>query len=189
MAEEWKDITGYEGMYQISNLGNVRSLVRDRCNGGVLKEKILRNRPSKSRTGAVYYQVALFKNGKRKNFSVHRLVANEFIPNTENKPFINHIDGNPSNNHVSNLEWCTPKENTIHAWEMGLCKNSLHFGKDNKMSIPVDVYTREGVFVGSYESISLASSVLGLNQGNARSVLIGKRKHTKGYVLKPKGEI
>lgn len=184
MEEVWKDVVGYEGLYQVSNIGNVRSLSRKRYTGGVLKERVLRKRPAVTRKGNKYYRVALFKNGKRANLSIHRLVAEAFIQNTENKPYINHIDGNPSNNHVTNLEWCTAKENTIHAWNNGLCKNSVRIGKDNPNSRPVDVYRANGEYVNSYESISLACKELGLNQGNARSTLCGTRNHTKGYVLK-----
>lgn len=100
--ENWKDIHGYENLYQVSDLGRVKSVKRN---------KILKN--SKSSCG--YYVIELYCNGKNKMFRINRLVAQAFIPNPENKTFVNHIDGNKLNNHVDNLEWCTAKENMIHA--------------------------------------------------------------------------
>lgn len=121
MEEEiWKDIVGYENKYQVSNFGRVRSLKRETKNTGIfgkseiviLKEKILKPRTSKSKglkTG--YYRVALQKNGIVKNFCVHKLVAEAFIQNPENKSQVDHIDTDISNNKVENLRWCSQKEN------------------------------------------------------------------------------
>ena len=116
--EIWKDINGFEGIYQISNLGRLKSLARtaDFVNGAIIqrKERILV-------AGVIgrernYLGVALSKNKKQKTYPVHRLVANAFIPNPENKPQVNHIDSNPSNNHVDNLEWVTERENQSHRY-------------------------------------------------------------------------
>ena len=115
--EIFKDIVGYKGLYQISNLGNVKSL---HCN----KEKIMKltirskNYP--------YYFVGLLKNGKRKYFAVHRLVAQAFVNNPNNYNQVDHLDGNKLNNNANNLEWVTPKENTNRAWQKGLAKNTEH---------------------------------------------------------------
>ncbi len=106
--ERWKDIKGYEGHYMISNNGRVKTL-KPRS------ENILRPRFSKLR----YNNCALSLNGVRKQFKVHRLVAQHFINNPKNKPHVNHLDSNPSNNVVENLEWCTHKENIEHAWKHG----------------------------------------------------------------------
>ena len=110
--ENWKDIKGYEGFYQVSDCGNVRSLERDvYCQDGTfhhhVEEKILVSCVN----GRGYANVNLYKNGKRKNILIHRLVAMAFIPNPENKPMINHKDENPLNNCVDNLEWCTASYN------------------------------------------------------------------------------
>lgn len=110
MTEEWRDVVGYEGMYQVSSFGRVYSIAR-RCgyrsavNGRFLK-------PS-SRKGYLCY--GLCKGGRKTEHCAHRLVAIAFIDNPENKPQINHIDNNPSNNNVKNLEWCTVYENSLHS--------------------------------------------------------------------------
>lgn len=124
--EIWKDIPGYEQYYMVSSLGNVKSKDRYRKNGKggyVLKGRILKQ--SLSSTG--YKKVELCVNGNKKSLKVHRLVGLAFINNPYNKPFINHIDGNPVNNNVSNLEWVTNRENIIHALDTGLKKiNALN---------------------------------------------------------------
>ena len=101
--EEWRDIEGYEGLYQVSNMGRVRSL--NYMHTGKIREISQRTK----KTG--YQDVLLHKNGKRKLWSVHRLVATAFIPNPDNKPEVDHIDTNPSNNNVDNLRWVTSLEN------------------------------------------------------------------------------
>jgi hypothetical protein len=109
--EIWHSIEGYEGVYQISSLGRVKRLISNRC----LKERILK--PNTVRDG--YQAVKLCKDSLKKVFVIHRLVARAFIQNPQAKPFINHIDGNTSNNCISNLEWCTQSENIIHSYKRG----------------------------------------------------------------------
>lgn len=108
MKEIWKDVVGYEGYYQVSNLGNVFRIKSATSKGGILKQQ-------KNELG--YCFVTLCVKGKRKCCRVHRLVAMAFIPNPQNKEQINHLDYNPSNNCVNNLEWATPKENTVYSIE------------------------------------------------------------------------
>lgn len=112
MEEFWKDIKGYEGFYQVSNLGRVKSLAKyQKGNGGSIfwrKETILK--PANSGRG--YLMVVLIKNKKRKSYILHRLVADAFIPNPYNLPQVNHKDENKTNNVVSNLEWCDNKYNS-----------------------------------------------------------------------------
>lgn len=96
--EEWKPIEGYEGRYEVSNYGRVKSLKTN----DLISQRIDKNG---------YYQLKLHKDGKARNYLVHRLVAKAFIPNPNNFPIINHIDINPLNNHVDNLEWCSYKYN------------------------------------------------------------------------------
>ena len=107
MNEIWRDVAGYEGLYQVSSLGRVRSFHKD---GRVLKPG--------SKEG--YLFVNLYRKGNVKNCKIHRLVAAAFISNPLNKPEVNHIDGNPSNNHADNLEWATRAENQRHAVATGL---------------------------------------------------------------------
>lgn len=116
MQEYFKDIDGYEGLYQISNFGNVKSLAKGDGNGN--RERLLRQE-NMVRNTTVYKRVSLSAKGKVKRFSVHRLVGKMFIDNPEQKPMINHIDNNGSNNHVSNLEWCTHSENMLHSQKQG----------------------------------------------------------------------
>ena len=112
MKEIWKDVQGYEGLYKVSNLGNVYSYK---------SKKILKKYFPVFSLGATGYNlVGLYKNGKQKMFGVHRLVAQAFIDNPLNLPIVNHKDGNKRNNAVSNLEWCTQKENVAHAIAMGV---------------------------------------------------------------------
>ena len=108
--EIWKDIKGYEGFYQISNMGRVRSVdrIRNSKHHGLSK---IKGRMLIPLIQDGYYLATLCKNGEMKHFRIHRLVAEAFIPNPDNLPFINHIDENKSNNKVDNLEWCTRSYN------------------------------------------------------------------------------
>lgn len=121
--EVWIDIPEYEGLYQISNLGRVKRLSRivTESNGKVrhLKEKVLKGGTYPNE----YKFVCLRKNNENKNVMIHRLVAQIFIPNIDNKLYVNHMDGNKFNNSFENLEWCTQSENLKHAVDIGLVEN------------------------------------------------------------------
>jgi NUMOD4 motif/HNH endonuclease len=115
MMEIWHPCAGYETHYEVSNLGNVRSIermVNNRVNSGLRKspQKLLKQ--GKSKSG--YYIVSFCVDGVKSNQTVHRLVARAFIPNESNKPQVNHKDGNKHNNHLDNLEWVTVSENSLH---------------------------------------------------------------------------
>nr|DAR89802.1 MAG TPA: homing endonuclease [Caudoviricetes sp.] len=113
--EIWKPIKGYEGKYEVSTHGRVRSLIGS---GGESRICVLK--PFIAKTLSINYaRVGLSKHQQNKTKFIHRLVAETFIPNPENKPFVNHIDNNPLNNSVSNLEWCTQKENIQHSLKQG----------------------------------------------------------------------
>lgn len=121
MEEIWKDIEGYEGLYQVSNLGRVKSLERYKENHTKLQK--IREKIKRLRIHTAGYLVAdLYKENESKTFFVHRLVAQAFISNENNLPQVNHIDGNKENNRVENLEWCTNQENQKHAYKIGLHK-------------------------------------------------------------------
>ena len=173
-TEEWRDIVGYEGEYQVSNLGRVKSLSRFIFNGKgtfLSQEKILNG--FKTKKG--YIRVELHK----KSFAIHRLVAQAFIPNELNKPQVNHIDGDKSNNCVSNLEWCTNGENQIHAYANGLNYHSDEPGRTKRQVCKIDLTT--GEILDVYESISLAENSLNLKKCNITEVCKGNRKSCGGY--------
>ncbi len=188
MKEIWKDIEGYEGLYEISNLGNVKSLARtwnfrDYGNGKKQviksKEKILKT--SISNSG--YVLVGLSKNNKNSLKAVHRLVAKAFITNPTNKPQVNHIDGNKLNNRVDNLEWCTNRENQIYAWRNGL-QNAYwkgKFGKDHIQSKKVKQYDKNRKLIKVWDSVSEASIALNIGKTSiSRCCLHYKYRHTAG---------
>ena len=128
MEEIWKDIVGFEGWYQISNLGRVKSLKRyvKHNYGGdrVVEERIIKQTIENRKNGYGYMRTSLAKGsiGKQVRVNTHRLIAEAFIPNPDNKKFVNHKDGNKLNNSLDNLEWVTPKENVDHARKTGLWK-------------------------------------------------------------------
>lgn len=136
MTEIWKDVVGYEGIYEVSNYGRIRTH-KDKTTytekHGVRhwKQRYLKNKTPNGRD----VRVALWKNGKCKDFLVHRLVAFTFIPTVKGKECINHIDGNPKNNCVDNLEWCNHLENNRHAFENGLMSSNMAVKLINHLGI------------------------------------------------------
>ena len=120
IIEEWRPIAEFDGEYEVSNLGRVRSMKKYRGQTGRIMPQT--QQPSGRNGELRYFAVMLWHNNKAYCRKVHRLVAEAFIPNPDNLPQINHKDGNRANNQVSNLEWCTAKENTIHSWREGLAK-------------------------------------------------------------------
>ena len=124
MKEEWRDIKGYEGLYQISNLGRIKSL---KDNHGKYREKILK--PGNSNG---YFYVDLCKNSKGKLFKIHRLVAIHFIENPNNYPEVNHKDENSTNNCVDNLEWCTREYNNSYGTRNKRASEKLKGSKNPK---------------------------------------------------------
>ena len=119
--EIWKDIEDFEERYQVSNLGRVRSI---RTNHGAYQERLI---PLRERSETCkYYYAQLWKLDKPYTFAVHRLVAKAFVLNPDQKPMVNHIDGNKLNNNACNLEWVTCSENFIHAFQIGLRSSDAH---------------------------------------------------------------
>ena len=118
----YKDIKGYEGLYAVDENGNVWSYEKISPignNGAMAKRGGRLLKPMRANKRTTHQRVILIKEGKRKQHLIHRLVAQAFIPNSDNLPLINHKDCNPENNHVSNLEWCAAKQNSIHAYQNG----------------------------------------------------------------------
>ena len=173
--ERWKDIEGFEGYYQVSDMGRVRSLdrvVTTTRHGKPLsmttKGRILR--APVTRDG--YVSIQLFKHSKYYTFRVHRLVAKAFIDNEDNLPEINHIDGNKQNNRVENLEWCTRGHNIRHAFRTGLIK------KENMRSNAKKVRRSDGVV---FDSLTKAAEESGTHISDVSMCCHGKLAHTAGY--------
>lgn len=170
MKEIWKDIKGYDGYYQISNLGRVKSLERIICINNTnrkLKDKILTPRYDKKG----YLGVALNKNAIARYFKIHRLVANNFINNADNKKQINHKDGNKQNNKVENLEWVTNIENRKHAVD-----NNLIFQKE------VIKYDINNKFLNKFKSGVEAQKITGISRKCISLCCLGKRKTAGGFI-------
>ena len=165
--EIWKDIEGYDGLYQISDKGRVKSLKFG-------KEKILKLQ--KDTNG--YLQVRLSKNGKQKMFQIHRLVALAFISNPQNYPQVNHKDENPSNNNLKNLEWCTVEYNNNYGTRIQKFVD--------KISKPVLQYTKDGKLVREWKSSTDVERNLGYSKGNITKCCQGKRKSVSNFVWKYK---
>lgn len=253
--EEWRDIKGYEGLYQVSNMGRVKSL--ERKSGFYLTKKgklscySVKEKICRQHIVMTYLMVHLSKDNIKEQLKVHRLVAENFIDNINNYPQVNHKDENKLNNNTNNLEWCTSKYNNnygtrnkrisdkqrndprfskrimqysldgefIKEWESiceagraGYCRktisdvcnkeNGYHtangyqwkFSEDdtiikpyiNSTFTPIYCYTKDGVFVKEFPSISSACAELNLDSGAVSWCCIGKRKSHKGYVFKYK---
>lgn len=176
--EIWRDVVGYEGLYQVSNYGNVKSLSREVNNGNgtyFTKEKILK--PMENHKG--YLGVEL----QDKWHFIHRIVATTFIENPENKPQVNHIDCDKKNNRVENLEWCTNSENQIHAYKNGLNVRNDNAGRPKQKIMQLDMNDN---LIKIYESIADAEKETGIK--NISYVINGKRKKAGGFKWKKYSE-
>lgn len=186
--EVWKDIEGYEDKYQISNLGRVKSLADNK-----LIERELIRKPRIGKNGYLY--VNLFKGSKGKTKKIHRLVAETFIPNPDNLPQVNHIDGNKLNNSIDNLEWVTASENVKHALRIGLTtmpsgKNNFMYGKhgkDNPHSRTVYQYDLKGNFIKEWVNVKEAAETLKITHIDA--CCRGERTRAGEFIWKYKEEL
>ena len=163
MEEIWRDIDGYEGLYQVSNKGRVKSLKWG-------KERILRPRDN----GRGYLRVQLTKENTSKHIRVHRLVARAFIPNPHNLPEINHIDENKKNNSVENLEWCDRRYN-------------VNYGTRNeRVSRKILQYSKSGEFIREWQGAREVERVLGIDNSHINACCRGKQKSAYGFIWRYK---
>lgn len=157
MEEIWKDIKGYEGLYEVSNLGRIKSLKRNK----IITPKLIHS----------YFSVILYNKKNYRNFRIHRLVAQAFIPNPNNYPQVNHIDGNKLNNNLENLEWCTQSHNMKEAYRIGL---------EKPKKIKVNQYDLCGNFIKTWDSIKNIENFY--NNRHISACCKGKRKTVCGYI-------
>jgi hypothetical protein len=189
MKEEWKPVVGFGDLYEVSNLGSVRSIQYH----GNKRLKIMTQTSDK--LGYKFVKLRDWYNNIAGSFPVHRLVAQAFIPNPDNKPEIDHIDTNPSNNVVTNLRWVTHLENQRNEITLERLRNSIT--KYNKSELHKKViqetqghsilqYDRKGNFIAEYPSMSEAAVILNTTACCIKRVCDGNRKYHRNWVFKYK---
>ena len=159
---EWREIVGYEGIYQVNEFGHIKNVLRDKINkqfGG----------------GSGYMMISLSRDGSTSKKYIHRLVAEAFIPNVEDKPLVNHNDGNKTNNKPENLEWVTNQENIIHSFANGLQTMRYKY-KPVQM---LDKVTSE--VLQEFESVTQAGTHFGKTEQNIIACCKGRKKSAYGY--------
>lgn len=184
MKEEWRDIAGYEGYYQVSNYGRIKGLTRQvkaNKSGGIktIPEKQMKLTTTKDarnpdKNGYVFVNL---RNGKGRTHPVHRLMADAFIANPDNLPEVNHIDGNKTNNMITNLEWCTYSYNNQHALDNNLRK---------PRGCRVIQYDLQGNYIKEYRSVTEAARYNKIERGSISHCLNGRQETYKGYIWKYK---
>lgn len=164
--------------YQIQKFPNYEinknGVVRNKTTQKIIKPTL--------NNGGGYYKVGLYNGDGQKTVYVHRLVGVTFLPNPNNLPEINHIDGNKLNNCVSNLEWCTRKENAKHSYNLGLQKSKR--GGNNPLHKSVEQYTLDGVFIKKWVCVMDIERVLGIKSGAISNCCLGKSKTSHNFIWK-----
>jgi hypothetical protein len=187
MKETWKSIEEFEGLYEISNYGRIKSFQKNKRSGYILKV---------INSSGWYLSTSLIKDKIRKTYRIHRLVAKAFISNPDNKSQVNHKDGNKQNNNVQNLEWVTPSENIQHAikFKPSIIAGINHYNQVLKPK-KVQQFKITGDFIAEYQNCVVAGSITGVCPRNINQVASKTeykpgltRKQAGGYVWKYKGD-
>ncbi len=186
-SELWKDVVNYEDIYQISNLGNIKSIER------IIKPPFKSSyiKPGKSinkQKGYHYLQVTLCKNGTQKTYLIHRLVAISFLSNSHNYPCVNHLNGNKQDNRIENLAWCSYSQNEQHSYSVlgKKIKGSAlgKFGKDNPKSKPLIQYDLFMNFIKKWDCAAGVERETGILNQNISKCCLGYRKTAGGFIWK-----
>lgn len=181
-SEEWRDVPGYEGYYEVSNIGRIKSVDRIITKSNGASTRFFPHILSFSdRFG--YFRVCLYKCGKKRFFFVHQLVAMAFIPNPNKFPVINHKNECPQDNRVDNLEWCTQRYNLSYG-----NRNTKAYSKiREKMGVPIDQYSLDGKYIKTYACVNDAGKE-GFSHGGIRQCITKLVRQYKGYIWVPNGE-
>ena len=189
--EIWENIIGYEGLYQVSSLGNIKSIARivahQKKGNQFYSGRMLKSETS----NCGYKRIQLCKSNLAKPYSIHRIVALTFIPNPNSYPQVNHIDGNKGNNYIDNLEWCNASENQIHYIKLTNHKNKYlgKFNEDHPASKIVNQYDLNGNFLKQWAS-TLDAGRNGYNSNGISQCANGDYKSSNGYLWRyQKGNI
>ena len=196
--EIWKPVVGYEGLYEVSNFGRIKAPLKIVRSGRMMRkyqERIITQQHNK----LGYLCVVLYKDGKGKRYLVHRLVMLAFVPNTENKPHIDHINTIKDDNRLENLRWATPKENannelTVEYMKSAHSKESYKRGQETKRkngvrNAPVKVYqySKEGLLIAEYPSANAAGALLGIPRKNISRAINDHTLSAGGYMWRTDG--
>lgn len=190
MGEIWKPVVGYEGMYEVSNMGRIKSLMRRiNANGGI---RVIQEFIKKNSIDSKGYEYVWLWNKTGRTYRIHKLVCMAFIPNPGNKPCIDHINGNRRDNRVENLRWCTHKENSnFDIANERMKKNAPWKGKHGAgvpWSKPVLQYDFNGKLIGEYGGALEAARIMGVSHSCISDACRGKQKTACGYIWKYKQE-